>query len=201
MSLEIRGDGIPVIKKLFERSPGLGLQALNGGMLDVREKMVADSESAGTHRYEYKFEDGYRRIKLGKSDRWGRRSRKTNAKQKGLGHLIRGKLYLLSHTAIVGFADTKSYYGWSFRGGVAKRGTRIKGTMTKRIAQFVHDGGRQHLTARQKYLFRKSGLGGAAARGYVDHKPSRFMRMGYYKRVAADRAVEEFNKAVKEVAA
>lgn len=201
-SYEVQDNISPYLKKLFEVSEGLGLQAMNKAGTKVRSKMSARSKSVGSHRYGQRIENGRRTLVDTRSGDgkpyYSRVSHTTGKREADMGDLVRYKLYPLSRTMLVGWINIKSFNTTFYKGGVPHKGNYVKGTKTKDIAETMAKGGRKDLTDAQISFFKRSGWGGAAKRGYVMRKAHPFMNFSHYLGTANEVAQKEFNEAVRQ---
>ena len=191
----------PFLKKLFDISDGLGMQAMSKGASEVRKLMVKQSKSLGNSEWSQRFDSSGRRLLTTDGDKrlYDRVSKSRGGqKQAPMGKLIRYKQYPLSRTVLVGWVDTKSYNTLFYTGGIPKKGNYVKGTKTKAIAERMTKGGRQTLTGKQRKLFEVSGFPEVAKRGYVNYKAHRFMTPMRYLQIINDKAKKEFDVAVQQ---
>ncbi len=201
-SYELEDNISPYLKKLFDISEGLGLQAMNKSGHHVRNLMAAKSKSLGSHKYGQAIVNG-RRVLLDSTEGGGksyysRISHADGSKQADMGDLVRYKLYKHSRTMLVGWINVKGFNTTFFKGGVPSKGNFVKGTKTKEIARTMAQGGQIPLTDAQVGLFYRSGWGNAARRGFVDRKPHPFMSFSSYLGTANSVAQKEFNIAVEQ---
>lgn len=201
-SYEVQDNISPFLKKLFDVSEGLGLQAMNKAGSKIRNKMSARSKRVGSHKYGQRIVNGRRtlldtRHGSGKPY-YSRVSHTTNRRETDMGDLVRFKMYEHSRTLLVGWINTKSYHTTFYKGGIPSKGNFVKGTKTKHIAEVMAKGGRQELSEAQKKLFRRSGWGKAASRGFVNRKAHPFMNFTHYLGTANEVARKEFNEAIKQ---
>jgi len=199
---EIKDNISPYLRKLFAISEGLGLQALSKSGHEIRKMMAVKSRSLGSHKYGQKIVNGRRVLvdtRGGQSKPfYSRVSHTEDKKEADMGELIRYKLYEHSLTMLVGWINVKSYNTTFYKGGVAHKGNRVQGTKTKEIARMMAEGGRVQLTDNQKKLFKRSGWGKAASRGYVNRKAHPFMNFSHYIGTAHEVARREFKNAVHQ---
>ncbi|BCX79278.1 hypothetical protein [Campylobacter sp. 19-13652] len=166
----------PALKKLDEliqKSPNWANEALGKVGAAVRKNIATKTRSYGELNTGVGNKNG--RVLLSSQDdgdkkiAFSRLSHKNNKSQPDMGELARFRVYDANHKLLVGFFDTKSFTPTLYRNGeIVGKGSRIKGIAgLKKIAQDLEAGGKQKLSQMQIRLFRRSGWGRAAKKGYI----------------------------------
>lgn len=170
-----------LIQALDDNTPNLINKSLGKAGYILRQEMVRRGRSAGRGDTSVKFKNGHRRLSFGRKpvfSRWSHSSRRV-AKPSRMTDLIRYKVYEKSGKMLVGFMNVKGFSMTKYdeAGNIIGKYARTKGTGGgksgidfKSIGQQLEYGGKVSLSSRQRTLFRYSGWGMAASRGYVMKK-------------------------------
>lgn len=169
-----------VIKNLEDNTPNLINKSLGKAGYILRDEMQRRGANAGFGNSYVKFVNGHRRLTTGKKPIFSRYSHDDGslASPASMTDLIRYKVYEKSGKMLVGFMNVRGFSATRYdeAGNIVGKYPRVRGTGGrngidfKRIGEQFEYGGRVNLSANQRSLFRYSGWGRVASRGYVMKK-------------------------------
>ena len=184
MSLILDG-ATPMLQELVMVSRGYAVDALNHSSIKLQQAMQSKARSYGQSKFGVNFKPGRRQLAGTKQEGlkrnlFGRNSHADGSKQHDLANFIKFQTSSVTLKSMVGFINFKGYSADIYRNGKKVRSKFVKGQgreakdpmseNIKEIGQNMEFGGKKTLTKKQKGLFRASGWGAAANRGYVMRK-------------------------------
>lgn len=175
----------PILTSLAQISHGYAVDALGHASLTLQSAMQKKARGYGASRYGFDFKNGKRVLRGSnqagtKGDYFNRFNRKTGQKEHGLDQFIKFQVSEIYLYSVIGFINMKGHNAALYRNGKKVGSKFVKGQgkaasmpnpkNIKEIGQMMEYGGREKLNAKQRGLFKASGWGVAARKGYVDRQ-------------------------------
>lgn len=155
----IVSDASVLLTRLVEKSPTMANYALQVAATDMQREIKSEIAKQSSHKWGRKVVNGRLRLTYGEVTKpYYSRWKKTGAKEHGLSDFVYFRVYPMTHKALVGFLNTKSFTAYDFKSGTMKVFKRVQGTKTKEIGQRMEYGETKKATPGQRALFKFSGL-------------------------------------------
>lgn len=186
------------LQELIEIAPDGANEALGKSGSDLRKEAMRIARKKGRVNTGFSFStSGKRQLvssdKHGSKQLFSRYGHDTGDKEDvDMAEFVRFKVYDHSHKVLVGFMNVKGWRPKKYRDGRrAGYWGRTSGTMVKEIGELYESGGEVQLSQKQKNLFKASGWGRAAKKGFVERKAHPVIAQAWAN--GKDKAVKRFN--------
>lgn len=173
----------PMLTALAQVSHGYAVDALSYASIKLQRSMQSKARAYGASQYGFSHKKG-RRVLTGsnangtKGNYFNRFNKKTGQKEHGLDEFIKYQVSEINLHSVIGFINVKGFNAPLYKNGKKVGSKFVKGQgkaastpnpkNIKEIGQTIEYGGRQQLSRKQRGLFRASGWGVAARKGYID---------------------------------
>ena len=166
MALEVKfSDALGMLEELKDEAPNFAMEAMQKGAAKLRKAMIAKSKTYGSHNWGKTKVNGHNRITFGAKEK---QAYSRQGSDVSLAQFIRFQAYDKTKKVLVGFMnEKKGFKTYSYNDGKKKPYTYASGVYVKAIGERMEKGGVQKLTAKQRAMFRYSGMETIANRGWV----------------------------------